>query len=197
MIQALLEGRKTQTRRVVKPQPDTVSKPFHPEPRGGARWVWMARDDFPEYTFATGDFDCPYGQPGDLLWVRENWKTMGHLDDEKPCELSKTTEINYPATYDGWVSRCRPSIHMPRWASRLTLEITHIRVQRVQEISEGDARSEGWSVKAGQHPYGWFRDLWYDINCPESWALNPWVWALTFNVHHKNVDAFLRAREAA
>jgi hypothetical protein len=156
---------------------------------------------------------CPYGQPGDLLWVREAWQPVWAEADEPAPEGLRSKEgwsIGYAADqivdwYDGesLTSRCKPSIHMPRWASRLTLEITDVRVQRLQEISEKDALAEGIEPRCwlGQStplpPVASFRGLWESVNGPESWAENPWTWALTFKVHHQNIDDFLQMREAA
>lgn len=161
MIRALLDGRKTQTRRVINPQPDTtiIGQPCHPEPRGERKWVFIAHDDKPNYKFATADFLVPIAA-GDRLWVRENCAAI---------ELPDGTDvIRYPASntdlvihntmeaaerwgvmnhYSNRRSATVPSIHMPRWASRLMLTVTDVRVQRLQEISEADAVAEGviWS----------------------------------------------------
>jgi len=165
MVRALLEGRKTQTRRIVKPQPDAVSKPFHPEPRGGSKWIWMARDDFPEYAFAAGDFKCPYGQSGDLLWVREAWADVG-------------VRIAFRADTDGEKLRAdaawKPSIHMRRCDSRLTLEIANVRVQRLQEITAEDAMAEGAAMRArccgfNRNDDGWSMD-WSEVGKPSKWG---------------------------
>ena len=160
MVRAILEGRKTQTRRVMKPQPD----------EGKMRWTGSHWEMYLGYPIG---HDVPislYGQPGDLLWVRETWGTI--LD----CE-GYIYRADGP--HDG-VRRWYPSIHMPRVASRLTLRITDVRVQRVQEISEEDARDEGTSgllTSMTGFPY-----LWNAINAKRGycWADNPWVWALTF-----------------
>lgn len=84
-----------------------------------------------------------------------------------------------------------PSIHMPRWANRMTLELTDIRCERLQEIREIDARAEGAPIVGGT-ALGAFRELWKEINGPRSWDADPWVWALEFEVHRQNVDAYLR-----
>lgn len=154
MVRAILDGRKTQTRRIVKPQPLAVAAPFHPEPRGGNRWVWMARDDAPGYSYATADFRCPCGAPGDRLWVRETWAVSHAVDHMRPSELPKSSDIvYYPGTQSiGGLMR-RPSIHMPRWASRITLEIVSVRVEM----------------------------LWDSINAKRApWSSNPWVWVIEF-----------------
>jgi hypothetical protein len=124
---------------------------------------------------------CPYGAPGDLLWVRETW--AGHASG-----------VDYAADFAA-VSRpqagpWRPSIHMPRWASRITLRITDIRVERLQDISEDDARAEGAEpcTSTGWHGQNivvmtareLFAELWNKINGPGAWNENPWVWAISF-----------------
>lgn len=211
MVRATLrdENPKTQTRRVVKPQP--VDYPaMKPESRGGRKWVFMAHSDKPGYAFATSDVNCPYGQPGDRLWVRETWSADPHIDDswastewngcgrkvrEIPDRFHHPRFCNYAADWLHEQIRWTPSIHMPRWASRILLEITAVRVERLQDISKADARAEGldW-VGDGYTPYGvkgiaasWSRDpresyrvLWESINGPGSWSVNPWVWVLEF-----------------
>lgn len=203
MIRALLEGRKTQTRRVVKPQP--LFEGFRSY---GASWawhkspaIWFSGVTTKQLVSKPGlGMYCPYGQPGDLLWVREtccpDWA-------DKPvykADGGSAREAGYPAE-----PRWRPSIHMPRWASRLTLRITGVRVQRLHDISEDDAIAEGAKPiavtfrgdQAGDArlvpslggPYrDGFRCLWASINGPGSWDANPWVWALTFEVIKANVD---------
>lgn len=162
MVRALFAGQKTQTRRVIKPQPPAAIGGVHPKhaakhpapyfdaycgkrktdknPRGmGDHWCWWTEDD----RQSNGWTRCPYGRPGDRLWVRENWQTHCDMDAVSPRDLLQGTAIQYPATYDGWISKVRPSIHMPRWTSRLTLEIVSVRAQRLQDITEEDAIAEG------------------------------------------------------
>ena len=190
MIRALLDGRKTQTRRIVKPQPEKRHvcgvDPMLGFKKRGSRDLWLYPNAKQE-VLAT----CPYGQPGDTLWVRETWREL-----EYPT-MSTTHE--YRATSrDSENHKWRPSIYMPRWVSRITLVISSVRVQRLQEISEADARAEGAplelrlldSVRLGataSHTGG-FERLWESIYGPDSWDANPWVWALTFEVIRKNVD---------
>lgn len=189
MVRAILEGRKTQTRRVVKPQPHSAHYPQHAEARG-AGWVWMAHDDRPTYTFATGDFRCPYGQPGERLWVRETWaKADSSLIDETFYRADGEVDGRQRAfSYVKREPRWRPSIHMPRWASRIDLEVTGVRVERLQDISEADAIAEGVEPyrlpvhpvrEALRHVDG-FSVLWESINGPGSWDANPWVWVVEF-----------------
>lgn len=144
MVRAILEGRKTQTRRVVKPQP---TLDFH-------YMSWLTSDT---YEWTTGHplnvkypetqrhaVKCPYGKVGDRLWVRETWATSPFLNMRAPRDLSKRALIVYRADEINESHFCfRPSIHMPRWASRLNLEIVDVRVERVQDISEHDACAEG------------------------------------------------------
>jgi hypothetical protein len=212
MVRAILEGRKTQTRRVVKPQPVIVcgdgDHAFYPEIEG-----CFAHRDTPNgpniYTF------CPYGKPGDLLWVRESgWQSEGRFfaydatqgiarcsDDDNghyiqvsPEEAGSWDTSDWK--YCGW--KRTPSIHMPRWASRITLRITDIRVERVQSISERDASREGLETRVRDgytewcdgRPEGWFNypqiafcGLWDSINGGKpgaSWAENPWCWRVSF-----------------
>lgn len=157
MVRALLDGRKTQTRRVVKPQPD---RPLVRNAAGD--WRGADREGIDP---RSPTWPCPYGQPGDLLWVRETWQEF--FEDEMPPGrgLNMRGRMGSPAQpgrsviayrADGempphpeYGAACwRPSIHMPRWASRLTLRITEVRVQRLQEISEDDARTEGVHLTA-------------------------------------------------
>lgn len=154
----------------------------------------------------------PYGIPGDLLWVRE---TFAHVANFPPT-------ARYYATDDVHEARKkRPAIHMPRWASRLTLEITDVRVQRLQDISEEEAIAEGVCSfqEANDRPGSWeglsqknrnglvrayygsarkaYSALWESINGQDSWDTNPWIVALTFKVHKDNIDAVLeRMKEA-
>ncbi len=190
MVRATLEGRKTQTRRPIKPQPDKI---------GERAFVWKksAWTAQPPYCLIDGqapvDF-CPYGQPGNRLWVRE---AFASLDGER--------EIIYRADKDDgklW----KPSIHMPRWASRITLEIIRVWVERVQDISHKDLTAEGveYMPFSGQtnhrnhkrfehltpqnHPYPLvqqqsldiFADYWNSIYGPEAWERNDWVWCIEF-----------------
>lgn len=200
MVRALLAGTKTQTRRVVKPQP--VDYPaMKPESRGGRKWVFMAQSDKPGYAFATSDVNCPYGHPGDRLWVRETWSADPHIDDswastewngcgrkvrEIPDRFHHPRFCNYAADWLHEQIRWTPSIRMPRWASRITLEIVAVRVERLHDISEGDLAAEGIQeiIDAGVdhdgYPRDAYRSLWESINGPGSWAANPWVWVLEF-----------------
>lgn len=178
MVRAILEGRKTQTRRIVK----------------GTALEWLAPGMFtPEFVADPGNRLCPYGQPGDRLWVRETWSNLNaDFPAVDPHFVYRADENDHgPVTW-------KPSIHMPRAASRLLLEVTDVRVERLQDISEDDARAEGvlenptgdtlhdfWHY-AGDGCWGAFNavhsfeSLWQSINGPESWDENPWVWAVTF-----------------
>lgn len=185
MVRAILDGRKTMTRRVLKPQPDTskISPPFHPEARGERAWVFMARDDFPGHSYATADFSVPYA-PGDRLWVRETWGLglSGHGD----CPRYRSTmdykcgdKIKSP--HEG-PFKWRPSIFMPRWASRITLEVTEVKVERLQDISEDDAKAEGapaWTGAQQSYRTGFYQ-IWRSIYGEGAWADNPWVVVISF-----------------
>jgi hypothetical protein len=204
MVRALLDGRKTQTRRVVK-APKGLSNPadFLCVRPGGVNW----KDEPVGPAVAFGPRDavewayCPYGTIGDRLWVRETWAELAlySLDAEGVQEYRTVYRADGEA--DGLAlvgDRWRPSIHMPRWASRITLEITGVRVERVADISEADAVAEG---TPGYTEYDYipgeavmepirgvsaqeeYRTLWDSINGKRpgcSWEANPWVWVLEF-----------------
>ena len=199
MVRAILEGRKTVTRRVVKPQPANdwrftggygriTSKHPHKDKFG----VFIRRGEHTDFT-EVDIIPCPYGQPGDHLWVRETCFINGP---------SKGSEVIYKAdplpNWEGEETdiRWRPSIHMPRWASRIQLEITSVRVERLQDISEEQAKAEGATCElaeidsvrlgaASTYRAG-FQRLWQSINGPGSWNANPWVWAVEFRrINHQ------------
>jgi len=188
MVKAILGGQKRQTRRVIKPQPikELWGNWIYSK---SARNVyatdsWMSaggmRVQLPKY--------CPYGQPGDRLWVRETWNSS-QLIGWKPSELPHTVPIYYRADDPEAMPIWRPSIFMPRWASRITLEITGVGVERVQEISEEDAKAEG--ISAPGYPdvaHEMFAELWDTINAKRGfgWEKNPWVWVITFKALERN-----------
>lgn len=186
-VRAILAGRKTMTRRPVK-LPEIISEPGDADAtsigwidhhESGPGWHgWMT--EYPEE--GSLPLRRPYGAPGDRLWVRETWAPKA-IDPE--C-----TVVAYRATDDACNGPWRTSIHMPRWASRITLEITGVRVERLQGISSDDCIAEGVGDPVGTPlRYGsvteeWnrrtFQWLWKSINGPGSWAENPWVWVLSF-----------------
>lgn len=228
MVQALLAGRKTQTRRLIK---DDVRDPpgmdaVHPKntikhpapyldsycsgprstlnPRGMSdRWCWWTRDD----RQCLPTFRAPF-VPGDRLWVKETWAAGSIYDGMPPRDINPGGKpgwcgIRYAATDERNGIKDRPSLFMPRWASRLTLLVTEVRVERLQDISEADAIAEGALTvdlsthgapteqgrpPLGQPPSQRFRHLWNGINGPDAWAANPWVVAVTFEVHQRNID---------
>lgn len=184
MVRAILDGRKTQTRRALK-------MPMLDAP--------------PPLMLAQTIAQCPYGQPGDRLWVREAYFGNHFLHPHEPAE---ERELHYRADplpdFEGEETeiRWRPSIHMPRWASRITLEVTGVRVERLQDISDADEEAEGhpgcpvcggcgwinsgpdggWQCDetgCGESQH-WYRGLWEQINGSGSWNANPWVWVVEF-----------------
>jgi hypothetical protein len=197
MVQAILAGRKSQTRRVidlsrVSFKPSWVGWVDHPDDGPG----WYAQDvDAPYGELAEfwGEqrLKCPYGAVGDLLWVRETFAARQDVDPvEEPDKArhyalyrADGTSLDEPH-WHSHPSRWTPLIHMPRWASRITLRITGVRVERLQGISEDDAKFEGSPLKSGSYSHRtWFRELWTEINGKRSgcdWASNPWVWAISF-----------------
>ena len=185
MVRALLSGRKTQTRRIIKPQP---LQPFCGISTDGVKW-W------------TNDEEAGVIEPlrvpcaeGDRLWVREAWG-MG-VSDHGDCPRYKAT-MDYKcgdkikSEHEG-PFKWRPSIHMPRWASRITMEVTAVKVERLQDINRGGAMEEGCpfpNMASGPNPLDWFRDLWTSIHGPGAWEANPWVAAISFTVERRNIDA--------
>ena len=184
MVRAILDGTKTQTRRAVKSTGMyAIDASIHGEE--------VARRELA--ALATR---CPYGQAGDQLWVREAFSGPHCMDASDGCKAvppskwGDCSRIWYWAdgnpTEGDW-TRPRPSIHMPRWASRILLEIAAVRVERLQDISETDAEAEGIQeiVDAGvDHdgtPRDAYRALWEQINGADSWSANPWVWVVEFN----------------
>lgn len=189
MVRATLGGSKTQTRRIVKPQPDIVSN-------SGKLAVAYTPDD--ERLGRLGkNIPCPYGLLGNRLWVRETWRTDASLNDKAPhCFAgwpvryeADGTVLKHGAFYGLIDGKTRVSIHMPRWASRIQLDIVGVRVERLQDISEADAKAEGCQVPSIIYPdeprnsYCYaeqFRLLWESLNGPGSWDANPWVWVIEF-----------------
>lgn len=209
MIRAILAGTKTQTRRVMKPQPDSDAIITVGE-IGTSRGAAYIR--YPMEGGHTLRVPCPYGEPESSLWVRETCRAdelasgldgVRYLADDAFREIENTEDAS-----DKWMDlrwygnraspvapvKTVPAIHMPRWASRITLEITGIRVERLQVISEADAKSEGCgqvgvdtgmvSVSSAPIEIGSYIaaycDLWESINGPGSWDANPWVWVVEF-----------------
>ena len=235
MVSALLDGRKTQTRRVVKHRGETPpiwathahelkcrNVLGHWRPWGIFGWSEEKNDENatlplrrwptdPEHPSSWNAIRCPYGVRGDRLWVKETWR---------PSESMQPWDLDITYAVDGVVRTIKDGefgekdwtmpkaaargnvspLFMPRWASRLTLAITDIRVERLQDISEAAALAEGISIQAppdkdgGRHfgvnglqidektPARAFRALWSGINGPDSWGANPWVWVVTFEV---------------
>ena len=186
MVRALLDGSKTQTRRIMKPAPPSDVRDFSTfhNPKGDGLAHFGFDPDLRELQswFAV----CPYGQPGDRLWVRETWQAA--CGDKRAARIVESPRpdlgwIEYAATCEDPPPRWRPSIFMFRWASRITLEIVSVRVERLQDISRGDAMGEGCpfpNMAQGDDPRQWYADLWEQINGLGSWALNPWVWVVEF-----------------
>ena len=232
MVRALIAGRKTQTRRVLKPTTKQVK-------------AWAPNLSVCRSAQASGgvvQFEHPEGGPytcvplpwrvGDRLWVRELWRTFVSLDDVAPRDLL-TSERGAGIAYEagggmsrpklplrvcytdyaldqarapvGAWGRLRAAMHLPRWGSRITVVVTDVRVQRLQEISEADCDAEGISqsplgygiarakiegkMHYGLSAYGLYRDLWNSLHGPDAWAKNPFVAAISFRVILANIDA--------
>lgn len=174
MVRAILEGRKTQTRRVFK-LPRRME--WYPD-LGGEREGWYC-DIGGRGWWHVSETACPYGAPGDRLWVRETWGLYQHQFDHECHDVIYRADDQRPI-----VDRWRPSIHMPRWASHIDLEVTGVRVERLQDISEADAMAEGVPEAIPFETPGFYRqgfhDLWESINGAGSWDANPWVWVVEF-----------------
>lgn len=210
MVRAIQDGRKTQTRRPVKPQPTS----------GIDGWDWSWPTPGRNVTPGTRDYwrddaknplspcYCPYGKPGDLLWVREAHSIGSDLRgqpilasalvDVPKTHMFGATTVKHPDAPAGSEHWClqwkrRPSIHMPRWASRITLQITGVRVERLNDCSAEDAIAEGIAPELGgwidyanpscqicMNPVDSYRTLWDSINGAGAWKENPWVWVVEF-----------------
>lgn len=235
MVRAILEGRKTVTRREIKPSKrgNDIGFELHQQADGG----WLPLHTFDESCMDSQGTEhpihCPYGQPGERLWVRETWSDVNlqgapgiayRADNdvrdlmEEASFLDQHGAFNYedprskPYQFACWSEdllagiegRWRPSIHMPRWASRILLEITDVRVERLRDgegetafesryVAEGINRIHQGDGEYGFHPFktepgpgSWtdpadaWRELWVSINGAENWNANPWVWVVEF-----------------
>lgn len=207
MVNALLAGRKTQTRRLM-PHQETLKVAYSPIVSGIRIFNYAGEEEISR----------PPVKVGDRLYVREHWRTADAYDDLSPSQMGGEEPVIYLAddTLETWgwrndfvPGRFRQAMHMPRWASRLTLTVTDVRVQRLQDISEADAWAEG--CKPGElndrgepfpaeepHPKcgwvgwdcarDWYADLWNSLHGPDAWEANPWVAAYSFAVQHGNID---------
>jgi hypothetical protein len=231
MVRMIRLGRKTQTRRIIKPQPEPFGKSSYGGTRQGWRWKsdslnrsWNDddKDPYRGESIATAAIGCesPYGQAGDRLWVKEtffidHFDYLGKLSDRAPLEgRDKEMMVYYAAEGDvcDQIPECdcsdgppklHPSIFMPRWASRITLEILKVRAERLQDISDADCLAEGiltskdhgmsgrgfrnyhqpddaFNAYSFSEPWNSYRTLWETINGKASWEANPWVWVIEF-----------------
>ena len=184
MVRAILDGRKTQTRRIMKVQPDDI---YH-----YTDGVSIAIVNDKAVKIGHAPFKCPYGEAGDRLWVRETFVVGHEIDDCSPVGDEK---IWYRATddLDNWYDLrldrevnvpWKPPIQMSRWASRITIdEITDIRIEQLQDISRGDCMAEGCPFPNIAHetdPVKWYKELWESIYGRGSWDENPWLWLIEF-----------------
>ncbi|WP_426770166.1 hypothetical protein [Klebsiella michiganensis] len=185
MVRAILDGRKTQTRRPIKWKQTRFTEIGERE--DGSKWPWS------EDTEHACDFwhPCPFGTVGDRIWVRETWARYNIDQNSHDIAYRATTPEDWPEE-----GRWRPSIHMPRWASRILLEITNVRVERLNAISEEDATAEGVPPAGSllpDYPGTFltpkgdfatakvaFQRLWESIYGEESWKANSWVWVISF-----------------
>lgn len=199
-VWAIIEGRKTQTRRIVKPQPNTqgLKGVYADLYNKGPEWAfWLSDNRMTEPQTWKPDY-----QVGDRLWVQEQLRGDGQPGDRRVgiARYGADGEMVLPCTGCGnvwcngssdgcgltrmdvvwqWSRPVMPSIHMPRWASRITLEVTGVRVERVQNMNRGDAMAEGCpfpNMAKGANPLHWYHDLWDSIHGPGAWERNDWVW---------------------
>ena len=229
MVQAILSGRKTQTRRVMKDQPTDCFSPMNMglELDYTARWYTPGIVDKHGYLqpakkeiFGVADehegYECPIGAVGDQLWVRETFATLGNEDGcaidwqenlvkasgPEAARVYRASCEQRPGNYGLWSipddafwkphtenmqyeGSWVPSIHMPRWASRINLLITGVRVERLNSITNADAKAEGYPAEresdgGATDPWLWFRDLWDGIYPDNTFKANPWVWVIEF-----------------
>ncbi|EPG4763184.1 TPA: morphogenetic protein [Klebsiella pneumoniae] len=173
MVRAILDGRKTQTRRPVK-------FPVHDKNLG----CELAGNELAGELSAGNYLNSAFGKPGDRIWVRETWAEAGASAPDIKLYRANYPE-HVPSIYENVPPaeeiRWTPSIHMPRTASRIQLEITDVRVERLRSMSQDDARAEGVIAASGPMEAGLaFRELWDSIYGEESWKANPWVWVIEF-----------------
>jgi hypothetical protein len=220
MVRALMEGRKTQTRRIAKPE--GAGRWWQEQlPSGRNGWFCDVRHAYGSQSMLKNLYT-----PGDRLWVKETWRispdacegwhpesvpTKGWIDyraggaEEVSAPsfshvldaFGRKVDVDWDCLPDTW----RPSLFMPRWASRLTLLVTDVRVERLQEISEEDAKAEGLEWVSPTYGIGglaesWnsdpresYRTLWNSLHGPDAWDANPWVVAVTFAAQRGNIDA--------
>lgn len=209
MVRAILDGRKTQTRRPIKWKQTRFTEIGERE--DGSNWPWS------EDAGHACDFwhPCPFGAVGDRIWVRETWATLGNEDgccvdwEGKLCKGDERSAARIyrasceqrPGDYGLWSipddaywkphtkehkfeGAWRPSIHMPRWASRILLEITNVRVERLQSITLGDICKEVgcglYDFRPATYGFQVWEELWKSIYGAENWQANPWVWVISF-----------------
>lgn len=201
MVRAILDGRKTQTRRIMAIQPEHSELGLRrvidsKNGRDNGKYFW-SQSDACGLKMRSKVFGCPYGEVGDRIWVRETYQgplfdyehMESYLEDSSKFEKSdfcvyKADGKPAPEFFDAddnlhccW----RPSIHMPRWASRILLEITNVRVERLNAINESDAEAEGITDTGfGDLLVDGYRYLWKSIYGDNSWQVNPWVWVIEF-----------------
>lgn len=191
MVRAERAGVKTMTRRVLRTQPPEdcgqlgcgiysppVVDRYGDEQPGAERFGAFTADG----SWAS---PCPYGQPGDQLWVREHYRVCDGLEAKPPRDLCPAARIWYEADapHQPGFGKFRPAMFMCRWMSRTLLEITSVRVERLQDITRGDCMAEGCpfpNIAGGTDPVRWYRELWEQINGPGSWDANTYVWVIEF-----------------
>jgi len=196
MVQAILNGTKTQTRRVLKPQPLQ-----HPTDADTINLMGLGNENSP-YAYTSVDLydkkathGCPYGVIGNLLYVRETFAEFAGIEPKIEYVYKADKTFDTPAKEHLCGNKWKPSLFMPKAAARLWLQITGIRVERLQTITEADAKAEGAQLGTAyykadptqgysSHQVG-FIDLWCKINGLESWQANPWVWVIEFEVISK------------
>jgi hypothetical protein len=198
-VQGILDGRKTQTRRPVKPQPEPVPEDSVKRGVPDGYWWLYSKARTMIHVDQMGGWCSPYLPQGNILWVQENFKLPEKLDDNPPRDC-EGTHVRYPANgaikatgdsstpADEWMpfGKLRPSVHMPRWACRLFLRVTDVRVERVQDISIEDAKAEGVETDildaVANHYRGAFQQNWNETYDEDGlrWRDNPWVWVIEF-----------------
>lgn len=195
MVRAILSGQKTQTRRVLKQATGpSLSVDMSEDSPGVAELSWLhGAGPGHDVEEEIARVPCPFGKPGDRLWVRETWMDLtgtgiSHWDVATGKRARYAYGAESPPGSESDEARkdfglkWRPSIHMPRQACRLVLEVTDVRVGRLQAISEADARAEGVDPEMPDECVLAFQRLWESINGPANWDSNPWVWVIEFKV---------------